>query len=462
MFEVPLKAGMYRYFGPLNMERLVITSPAALSEFFSQKAYSFQKPDWEREGMGVVLGQTSLLFSEGKEHKGVRRKFLPAFNVKHLQGLVPVFWAKSTLMVETICQQIPTGGQWENIDLIDLCTSATLDIIGSAGFGMQFNSLQGEKSDLNKAYREGELFQFPQEQGIRKLLFAAQFLPLLELIKLIPPSFFPNGDKGAWAQTHLLGWAEELAKGKLRSATDEKDGEGGKFPRDILSILAKDGEITLNEFRDNVLTFLAAGHETTSTAVSWCIQLMGLHQEIQTRLRAEIHAAFPGGMPETITVEELTQLKYLKAVCDETLRLRPPVTVALRDASEDTSLAGQFIPKGSTVIASIIGLNTSEEYWGPTAKIFDPDRWLNAPMAQNGGKPQHRSNYAFSTFIHGPRSCIGEKFARLEMECLVLALVGAYEWIPVEGVACLKDLGVKDGITNRPLVAKIRCRKIDW
>lgn len=151
---------------------------------------------------------------------------------------------------------------------------------------------------------------------------------------------------------------------------------------------------------------------------------MCLHPEVQTRLRQEIRENLPS--PETgteVTAAEIERLPYLNAVCSEILRYYPPVPLAAqREAIHDTTILGHIVPKGTHVYILPWAVNHDQSLWGPDASVFDPERWMKDPA---GGAT---SNFANETFIHGPRGCIGERFARGEFASLLGAFVGRFEF----------------------------------
>lgn len=123
----------------------------------------------------------------------------------------------------------------------------------------------------------------------------------------------------------------------------------------------------------------------------------------------------------------------------------------MRVAANDATLAGQFIPKGTTVILAPWAINTSTTLWGPDALEFKPERWLDADgTANNRGGAD--SNYSFLTFLHGPRSCIGQRFAQAEFACLLAAWVGSFETEFEKGSPheFEDDPEVEGGITSKP------------
>ena len=193
---------------------------------------------------------------------------------------------------------------------------------------------------------------------------------------------------------------------------------------DILEVALKSGTFTDEELVGQLMTFLAAGHETTASAMTWVIYLLCKHPNVQSKLRDEIISAIPDQScpKEQVTSTTIDDLPYLRAVCNETLRLFPPAPVLIRVSDKDTIIAGEHIPNGTTIIIPAWGVNADCEFWGDDAADFVPERWLD--LSRTGGSS---SNFSFLTFLHGPRSCIGEKFARGELACLVAAWVRAFD-----------------------------------
>ena len=157
--------------------------------------------------------------------------------------------------------------------------------------------------------------------------------------------------------------------------------------------------------------------------------MLCLNPDVQTRLRNEIREKLPSvERQSTITSQVIDHMPYLSAVCNEVLRYYPPVSLTVRDACRDTTIAGEFVPKGTRIILVPWAINKDTTYWGDDAAKFNPDRWLQSPTnpaSSNGGAA---SNYSFLTFLHGPRSCIGQKFAQAEFACLLAAWVGRFEF----------------------------------
>lgn len=223
--------------------------------------------------------------------------------------------------------------------------------------------------------------------------------------------------------------------------------QGKQSGIDILSIAIESGGFSDEDLVNQMMTFLAAGHETTATALTWAMSLVAKHKDVQQRLRSELRDAHLPNIRDpdaNMTPEMLDRIPYLNAVCNEVLRFIPPVPLTLRQASRDDYLLGQFIPAKTPVVISPHAVNLSPQLWGPDAHEFNPERWMGPGKANTGGAA---SNYAFMTFLHGPRSCIGQGFSKAEFACLLAGWVQAFE---VELEEPEKEIEIAGGITQRP------------
>ena len=165
------------------------------------------------------------------------------------------------------------------------------------------------------------------------------------------------------------------------------------------------------QIRDEVLTLLLAGHETSAIALSWVWYLLAQHPDSQHTLQAEL-AAVLGDRPPT--ADDLAKLPYTRMVVEETLRLYPSVWTFPRAAVADDVIGGYHIPAGSLIFPSQYLTHRHPDFW-ENPERFEPERFTSERSA-------HRARYAYYPFGGGPRSCIGSHFAMLEL-CLVVATV---------------------------------------
>jgi cytochrome P450 len=203
---------------------------------------------------------------------------------------------------------------------------------------------------------------------------------------------------------------------------------GGKPQDDLLDMLlaARDedtGEgMNDRELRDEVITTLAAGHETTAITLTWTWYLLSQHPEIERRVHEEVDRALGGRLP---TLDDLAAVPYTLQVFAEAMRLYPSAPILPRLTTRATTLGGYDLPAGSRVLVNLFNLHRHPDFW-PDPEKFDPDRFTPEKR-----KAQHR--YAYLPFGAGPHLCIGKSFALLEAHLLLVAIAQRYRLRHVPG-----------------------------
>ena len=201
----------------------------------------------------------------------------------------------------------------------------------------------------------------------------------------------------------------------------------GKDTGDLLSMLIaardEDGtQMSDRQLRDEVMTFLLAGYETTALALSWMWYMLSENPEQEERLHQELSYTLNGGVPG---FGDLSRLRFAEAVVKETMRLYPPAWSVAREAARDVEIAGYRIPAGSNVVLSQWIMHRDSRYFADPHK-FDPSRWLN-------GSTQRLPRYAYFPFGGGPRLCIGASFATLEAILVLSTLAQKFRFRLVPG-----------------------------
>jgi len=318
-------------------------------------------------------------------------------------------------------QMLGDAAKEPEVELGVWCTRVTLDIIGIAGLGQDFNSLKNPEDEFVRQYND------VLEPDYQKALFFGLSLMFSASVIRALPWDIPRHLNQISENLHKFG--KNLSRDRRQELATPSVSDTDKEKRkDILSLLVKSNDFTDTELANQVLTMMAAGHETTSSTLSWCAYLLATHPQIQSQLRDEIRATLPSPndlATSTITATTIDAMPLLNAVCNETTRLYPTVPVTSRVAIRDTHLGSQLVPSGTLLFIVPWAVNRLQAYWGKDAMEFRPERWINADGTPNntGGAS---SNYSIMTFLHGPRSCIGQGFARAELKCLLAALVGRY------------------------------------
>lgn len=241
--------GLIRYTNWFNSERVLLTTPKTLAEVLSSKNYEFIKPAHFITIIGRILG-IGLLFAEGEEHRIQRKNLMPAFSYRHVKNLYPVFWTKSKEMAERISASIQQSSTQEKptnvVDVSDWASRASLDIIGVAGMGRDFESLKNPDNELSQTYKT--IFHPPRSARI--LQVAGVFLP-------------------SWFLRNLpIKRNKEIMKGSalikqtcrdLIAAKKARMEKGNLDETDILSVALKSGTFSDDNLTSQCMTFLAAG-----------------------------------------------------------------------------------------------------------------------------------------------------------------------------------------------------------
>ena len=264
----------------------------------------------------------------------------------------------------------------------------TLEIVGRALLG---TDLDGTNAELR-----------------RNLVIALQYIDYRVNNPVSLPKAFPTKRnrrfKGA------LGELDNFVFGLIGKRRREGDDSG-----DLLSILmfARDENtvegMSDRQVRDEVMTMLLAGHETTTMALTWTWYLLSLHPEIEHRLHEELDSVL-GGRPPGF--DELSQLPCVRMIVDEALRLYPPAWGVERQSIDEDEIGGFPIPRGVQLFVSSYATHRHPDFWESPA-LFNPERFLPE-------RSRERPKFAYYPFGGGPRKCIGSNFALMEIQ-LILA-----------------------------------------
>lgn len=240
--------GLLRFRGFFNEDRLIPTSPETLKSILADNSYDFEKPAAIRKFLVKILG-AGLILVEDNVHKFQRKNILPSFQLKHLKELYPVFWGKACGLVDGISDEIREKSVEKEAPVIEFgewATRVTLDIIGLAGMGRDFNAIKDADDPLVKAYNS--LLDPTIEKAV---YFATNILGPQDIVQKLP-----------WTQNRLLAEVTGNLKNfclQLVRDKKEKFKQQGKAGDDILALLIESNNFSDEELVDQMLTFLAAG-----------------------------------------------------------------------------------------------------------------------------------------------------------------------------------------------------------
>ncbi|CAK5271679.1 unnamed protein product [Mycena citricolor] len=365
----------------------------------------------------------------------------PAFGVAQIRIMNEVFMEKGNMLRDLLVEEVRQGSGKAVVDLSGWLRQVSLDIIGQAGFGYQFNSLQSrgkDEAELSTVFRA--LFHSPNANVYQAVQVAQAVFPILQYVPL------PGWQIIRATQSKLRAIGKQLldkSKRESAAAAGEKDFGKGK---DLLALLVKANmsrdipasqKLSDEEVISQIPTFFFAGHETTSTALSWAVHALSKHPDVQEKLRQELFS-LPTDHP---SMDELNSLPFLEKFIRESMRLYAPVVFIQRMASQDDvlPLAKPYVDrqgvshdtlpirKGQVVTIPIAAINTDKETWGEDALEFKPDRWDNLPEAVNS-VPGVWANQM--TFFAGSHHCIGFRFSLIEQKAILFALLCALQFSP--------------------------------
>lgn len=420
-------------------------SPDAMRDIVGTNSYHWQKPWGIRAFLGRVIG-FGLIMSEGDAHKMQRKALTPAFNIKNIRALYPLMWEKTTVLIDQLKAENEKQG-WSEIS--HWASRLTLDIIGPAALSRDFDTMRSDHDPVAEAFGDildpsPELVTFM----VSNLIFPQWFMTRLPV----------RANKIIRQQCAQL---RQLCRGILDEKHDSlKQAEEGKSvvneEDDILKNIITSGQFNDDEVIDQMLTFLAAGHETTASALTWCIYMLSeeKNKDVQRRLREEIRS----NVSNPVSSSMLESLPLLNGVCEETFRLYPTVPLTIREAKQDTVVGGVAVPKGTEALIVPYAINRHPQFWGADAEEFVPERWIDktpegSRVNKHGGA---HSNFCEMTFLHGARACIGRDFAKAELRCAVAGLIGCLEFDLCDPKA---EVVIGGTVTTKPVGGlKIRCK----
>jgi len=342
--------------------------------------------------LSSVLGQ-GLLTNEGDDWKRQRRLIAPSFTPRHLA-------AYGEAMVRSTAESLPPVS--DDRDVHEDFTRITLHIVLRTLFGSE---PEGEAGRVGEVL-EGLMSSFEVEN---------------RTVWRLVPDWVPGPHRRR--VDVLREQLDTLIYGLVARARREGTDDRVDLLARLLAARDDDGRAMSDEqLRDELLTLFLAGHETTALALSYTLWLLAEHPEVLARVHAELDEVLADRAPGTA---DLKQLPLLTAVVKEGLRLYPPAWAVGRQAAADVEVGDTIIPQGDQITVSPWVMHRDPRWWvGPTR--FRPDRWLT-------GETDELPRFAFCPFGGGPRVCVGQHFANMEIALVLATLLQKRSVAPVPG-----------------------------
>jgi cytochrome P450 len=377
------------------MPAVVVNDPEAIQHVLLDNVANYRKDDLLLRILSGALSN-GLLTVEGTQWRRQRRAVAPLFARKTVLGFAPAVAEAADALVAR-WSALADGGV---LDVADEITRAALDVLRRTIFS------QGIERDI-------EEFQ----AAMRNYFDTIGRIDPLDALGL--PDFLPRPTRfRARATLKYFDAAVDAIIARRRRLLAE---DASALPRDVLTLLLEardpdtDEPLSEAELRANVITFIAAGHETTANALTWSLYLLSQDAEWSARIAAEADEG-------SATEDPCAHLVATRAVIDETLRLYPPIAAISRTAIEDDVFAGTAIRAGTMVIVAPYVVHRHRRLW-LYPELFDPNRFLGDARTR-----VHR--YAYLPFGAGPRTCIGAAFALQEASILLSAIMKNFSPIP--------------------------------
>ncbi|BCL37635.1 cytochrome P450 [Nostoc sp. MS1] len=397
-----------------------VNHPQTIQEILTNDRKKFAALGEENRILEPLIGERSVIMLEGDRHRKRRQLVMPSFHGDRMRSYGDLI----RNITKKVWEQLPTN---QVFTARNVTQDISLQVILQTVFGVH----EGEKSQQLKQKMSvmADLFRSP---------YTSSFL------------FFPalQKDLGAWSPWGKFIRDRQQLDQLIYAEIAERRGENNPNRIDILSLLMSSQDeagnpMTDQELRDELMTLLFAGYETTATAMAWALYLIHQNPQVLEKLLAELDTL--GESPDPMTI---FRLPYLTAVCNETLRFRPVAMLTFpRVVQEPVEMLGHSLEPGTILCGCIYLVHQREDIY-PQAKQFKPERFLE----------RQYSPYEFIPFGGGVRRCLGEALAVFEMKLVLATILTNYQLAIADsqpelprrrGVTLAPARGVKMMITEK-------------
>ncbi|RHY25908.1 hypothetical protein DYB32_008012 [Aphanomyces invadans] len=411
------------YYRELFSHTVMLSDPKALQHVLVTHASKYPRHPIIRAYLSdIVLGK-GLVSSEGARHDAHRKLLNPHFTAAQVKSFVPVFEQLTSRCCTSVLE--PAAASNKRLNMAVVLQELTLGIIGRVAFGFDF-------------YAHPEALA-----AYQKLQMSPSPLVLIGMFSV--PGFMhlplPSLRQRRAAKAILANVIADVMKHKLSSSacskTDQTTTPGS---RDLLDLILADSATSHSDAMTHTMTFMTAGHETTSTALAWLMVECARRPHVVAKIRSEVRTLLDAPSPHTTnplaTWEGVHSLKYTTAVINETMRFHPVFFQLMRrlvDADDDVPMldgSSLFLPKGTSINILTSAIHLNPQTWANPTE-FVPERFLegspewNADAARRGGKSH---SFVYMPFSMGSKNCIGQRFAMAEMVVVVATFLRHFDF----------------------------------
>ncbi|XP_063230002.1 cytochrome P450 4C1-like [Bacillus rossius redtenbacheri] len=378
-----------------------------------------------------------LLTSTGAKWRKHRKIITPTLHFNMLEGFVDTMNSKARKLVDKLARHVG-GGPFDIQPYVTLCS---LDVICETAMRTSVNAMDDQDGEYVRATR-----------SMSAVVMNRSLLPWLQ------PDFLFSMATQCSAQSKALkvlhGFTNQVLNRRKSefatsgadkcSAAEENQDLGVKTRKAFIDMLleanSKGAQMSDEDLQEEVDTFMFEGHDTTGSAIGFALSSLALNPHVQDKLHKELQEIF-GDSERDATSEDVRQMKYLEMVVKETLRLFPSVPLYGRHLLKDTVVGDHVFPRGASVIVGTILMHRDPELY-PEPLRFDPERFLPENC-------QRRHPYAYLPFSAGPRNCVGQKFAMLELKVCLSRVLRSYRLVAGSTTNCLDELLPELVLKNR-------------
>jgi len=356
--------------------------------------------------MKSIGGELGILVTEGKQWLRQRQLVMPAFRPAQLKDMMADMNEISHRAVAELEKDGLAKSAETEVEAKDFLNRVALAIICHVGFDYRIDSFQ--PSDKTDPLLEA---QDIQSKELMKRIQRTKYWKKLPL-----PSNY-RLDKMMQVQRRIF---EDIIKEHREGRAESK-----VLMAQMITATDDNGEhVSDDELVQLVHSFIAAGHETSGAFLQWTLYYLATHPELQEQLRDEVNAVL--GDEDDITYEHYQNLTLMDQVLKESLRLRPPIPIMLRSSSEDLTLQGYRVKKGTPILIMLGAMQKDPKYWGDNANFFDVSHFDKDAEA-------NRERFTYAPFGLGPRICVGHRFTMIEAAVIIGQLLRSYRFIWPEG-----------------------------
>ncbi|GAQ79315.1 cytochrome P450 [Klebsormidium nitens] len=385
--------GVFRLsFGPKSF--VIISDPLVAKQVLFKNAKNYSKGILS-EILEFVMG-TGLIPADGEVWKVRRRAVVPALHKKYVAAMVSLFARCADRLGDKLEAAHKKG---ESVEMESLFSRMALDVIGKAVFNYEFDSLSHDTGIVEAVYvtlKEAEY----------------RSVALFPYWKVAVFNWIVPRQRRVAAALKLINATLNDLIAQCKRMVDEEETEfheeyvNAEDPSILRFLLAAGDEVSSKQLRDDLMTMLIAGHETSAAVLTWTTYLLSQHPAEAAKLRAEVDSVLGDRVP---TIEDMRRLRYTTRVINEAMRLYPQPPVLIRRAMAPDELGGFKIKAGQDIFISTWNLHRSPAIWD-RPEDFVPERW---PL--DGPDPTETTeNYSYIPFGGGPRKCLGDQFALFE------------------------------------------------